>query len=47
MPNIRTNDALSALIIQKITRISGALCQDVGAEANIYVYILLYHKGKT
>ena len=36
--NIRTRDAPSILNTWEITRVSGALCQEPGAETNIYLF---------
>ena len=39
--NIRTKDAPGALITQEMTRVSGALRQDLGTETSIYMFSYL------
>lgn len=40
-PNIKTKDAPSALITQEITRVSGALCQELG-QGPKYIYFYYF-----
>lgn len=41
-PNIGTEDAPCALITEEIIRVIGALCQELEAQTNTYIYIFYY-----